>query len=328
MRNYPQYWYRSSDIVADDLSWINEFDICVVNGVIDVMEDHVGVLSKILTHCKEYLIIHRQEITENGTTHTITNGSYGGKTYHSIFNRSDFNEILDKHNFDIIKEIPLEFANWENGGSSFLLRKRRSYALYGMDYKLNDLFDRKESGVFIECGANDGVRQSNTLFLERYKNWSGILIEPVTQQFNWCRENRSSVNHFVNCALVSNEYNSPFADILYTPECYGLMTVVNDERGRKRMVDVGEYHEAQKVPAKTLSTVMNEAGITHADLFVLDVEGYELDVLKGCDFDKYKIDYLLIEELGGGTAIMDYLSPWYTRVSNLSVHDILYKRIC
>jgi hypothetical protein len=35
-----------------------------------------------------------------------------------------------------------------------------------------------KNGFYIELGANDGISQSNTLFLEKYKNWSGILIEP------------------------------------------------------------------------------------------------------------------------------------------------------
>jgi len=67
---------------------------------------------------------------------------------------------------------------------------------------------------------------------------------------------------------------------------------------------------------------------TRADIFILDVEGYELEVLKGCDFDRFVIDYLLVEELNGGSTISDYISTWYTRVGELSGHDILYKRIC
>ena len=39
-----------------------------------------------------------------------------------------------------------------------------------------------KKGFYIECGANDGVNQSNTWYFEKTK-WKGILIEPVNEVF-------------------------------------------------------------------------------------------------------------------------------------------------
>ena len=36
----------------------------------------------------------------------------------------------------------------------------------------------QENGFYVEYGASDGEFLSNTLFMERYKNWTGLLIEP------------------------------------------------------------------------------------------------------------------------------------------------------
>ena len=36
-----------------------------------------------------------------------------------------------------------------------------------------------ENGLFIEVGANNGFSESNTYYLERFRNWNGILIEPI-----------------------------------------------------------------------------------------------------------------------------------------------------
>ena len=47
-----------------------------------------------------------------------------------------------------------------------------------------------ENGFYIECGANDGITQSNTLNLVKNKNWRGILIEPSKHSFDLCKENR------------------------------------------------------------------------------------------------------------------------------------------
>jgi hypothetical protein len=40
------------------------------------------------------------------------------------------------------------------------------------------LTTRKQTGgFFIECGAADGESSSNTLYMERYLDWQGVLIE-------------------------------------------------------------------------------------------------------------------------------------------------------
>ncbi len=325
MRNYPEYFYRSCDLVEDDLSWIKDFNIVIVNGVIDIMQYPLEMLGKILDHCKKYLVIHRQEITEKGETHTVVNGSYGGTTYHSIFSRKDFMQLLDEKNFEVVAQRNLEFGNWENGGCSFLLRKRKSYALHEMDYKLNKIFGGKRDGFFIEAGANDGITQSNTYFLEFYKNWIGILIEPVGILMAACLENRSQRNHFFTSALVDKETGST-ERIIYTPGCNGLLSVMLDENSSHMMKRTKEKGELLPVAQITLNSILEAYEPEHIDLLSLDVEGYELKALKGIDFDKWKIDYLLIEELEENGEVQDYLSPWYELVDKLSEHDYLYKR--
>lgn len=46
------------------------------------------------------------------------------------------------------------------------------------------LFNKKENGVFVEVGALDGFGASNTWFFEKERNWSGLLIEPNPVEFN------------------------------------------------------------------------------------------------------------------------------------------------
>ena len=41
------------------------------------------------------------------------------------------------------------------------------------------------TGVFVEYGAQSGVKDSATLLLESYHGWSGLLVEPST---NCCDE--------------------------------------------------------------------------------------------------------------------------------------------
>ena len=53
---------------------------------------------------------------------------------------------------------------------------------------LNGLQDKKvlkylptAPGFFIEAGANDGLKQSNTFYLESRRGWRGLLVEPIPE---------------------------------------------------------------------------------------------------------------------------------------------------
>jgi FkbM family methyltransferase len=330
MKNYPEYAYRQCDI-QQDLSWIKEYDIVLMNAVIDVMQNPIEILNKVLANAKEHVIIHRQEISETKPTQVSINSSYNAKTYHSIINRKDFENILEENNFYIVKELECGFANWEKNGSSFLLRKRKSWALNFMDWRINKLFKGKEKGFFIEAGAVDGVRQSNTFFLEFYKDWRGLLIEPVNENYEKCVDNRSKRTIVERAALVSNEYGSGSIDIYYTPECYGLMSVIDGffNTNKHLQKEGSKKYKKQNVPALTLNAILEkhkEMIPPVIDLLVLDIEGYEIEAIKGIDFEKWNIQYLLIEELEGDDAVGNYMdSKGYGRIERWG-HDYLYER--
>ena len=70
-------------------------------------------------------------------------------------------------------------------------------------YDLNKIyFNNKENGVFIELGAIDGIFISNTKYFEDNFNWTGILIEPNTFEYEKLKKNRPNCYLFNN--LVSN----------------------------------------------------------------------------------------------------------------------------
>jgi FkbM family methyltransferase len=138
------------------------------------------------------------------------------------------------------------------------------------------------NGFFIECGANDGITQSYTYELEKM-GWRGILIEPSMTAFDSCRRNRSYENEFYNCALVA--YDS-VTGIKGDFDGHPMSSV-----GGKRLNRDGQII----VPTRTLNSILEELEITDIDLFSLDVEGYEAEVLKGFDIMKYKPKFIIVE---------------------------------
>lgn len=160
-----------------------------------------------------------------------------------------------------------------------------------LDNKLDEVFEKKQNGFFIELGANNGLLQSNTAFLEKNRNWSGILIEPNAKNFEFCKINRPNSICY-NYACVSHDFTDEYiyGDFELQPnEQLSLMSSINGSR-----LNSNKNH-ITKVPVSTLTNLLDRQPIPKIDFLSLDVEGYEYSVLTGLDFNKYKPTYLLIE---------------------------------
>jgi FkbM family methyltransferase len=150
-----------------------------------------------------------------------------------------------------------------------------------LDLRLGHLLDRRE-GFFVEAGANDGLFQSNTALLEKTLDWNGILIEPAPAAFELCCKNRRAAAY--NCALVASDFDG--ATVAGDFDGYPMGSVDGSRLGRERVVEV---------PARTLQSILDERDVSHVDFMSLDAEGYELQILRGCDFSRVTFAYMLIE---------------------------------
>jgi FkbM family methyltransferase len=190
---------------------------------------------------------------------------------------------------------------------------------------------KQEPGFFVELGANDGLQQSNTLTLEKYHRWKGILIEPHPGNFNKLVKNRNPQNIFVNCACVDENFPKNTINLMYSD----LMTIqtegiqeIYDPIGHALAGQEFLRNEAVAVfssPAKTLTGVLDSGDAPkRINLLSLDVEGAELGVLQGLDFEKYKFDVICVETRDE-TRVRSLLETnGYSLIEQISHHDYIF----
>ena len=217
-----------------------------------------------------------------------------------------------------------------------LLKKKKKKKIYfglnNIDEKLSKYLDYK-NGYYIELGANNGVEQSNTLYFENKLFWSGILIEPILHKYLHCKKRRSKKNKFFNNACVSFDFKENYVKLLYS----NLMTTpinMNSDlpnphehaglsnKQREEQIEVVEF---LAIP-RTLNSILIESDAPKLiDLLSLDVEGAELEVLKGVDFKNFNFKYMLIE-CRNFSKINDFLkNKKYILENKLSSKDYLFK---
>ncbi len=224
-------------------------------------------------------------------------------------------------------------------GRTFVLRNRFLSRAFGkiffglnnLDKKLLEYIDY-EDGYFIELGANDGITQSNTKHLELYKGWAGVLIEPSPRQFAKLKKSRSKRSHFFNCACVGFDFPKPRIELMYSNLMSVALEGTNDIADPVAHAKAGESHSDREemyvfsAQARTLQSVLVEAKSPKLiDLLSLDVEGGELEVLRGIDFEQTNFKYIVLETRSINE-IREFLnSRGYKEIAKLSHHDYIFR---
>ncbi|ELT98097.1 hypothetical protein CAPTEDRAFT_207761 [Capitella teleta] len=170
----------------------------------------------------------------------------------------------------------------------------------------------KTAGFFLECGGLDGERSSNTLWLEQKRDWNGVLIEMDPSYYMQLRgKNRKCYS--INACLSPNGYPDTLS---FREHELGEGQLVSE-------VSSGmDIHRAYCLPFRTIMLALNR---TKIDYLSLDVEGWELPILRTVDFDQIDISVISVEikhGKGGGQAYTDFLeSKGFIYHSHLHFHD-------
>ena len=159
----------------------------------------------------------------------------------------------------------------------------------GQSNTILEILNNKKNGFFIECGANNGVFNTNTLLLEKEFGWTGILIEAGPKNLeSLYKVNRRSWIVPAGLSIKKETMQVEFGDWAQVGQIIDT-TLLKSFEGKK---DQSKNPIVTCLPFFSILLALDNPTI---DYFSLDVEGYELDILKTIPWDKVNIKVLSVE---------------------------------
>ena len=157
---------------------------------------------------------------------------------------------------------------------------------------VEEIFNFKKRGYFVDLAATNGIKINNTLVLETELQWSGICIEPNPAYFKKLQKNRNCITDNSCIDVRDNKIVS------FRVDNKGLGGIVapdtdNNYAARGRAIKRGRV---LRLKTATLQSVLDKYKAPKIiDFLSLDVEGAETRVLKKFPFNKYTFLSLCIE---------------------------------
>lgn len=162
-------------------------------------------------------------------------------------------------------------------------------------------FSETKNGISIECGAFDGVMESATFFFEESLNWVSINIEAAPPIYDMLIKNRPKAINF-NFGLGNIETKETFKHAIHPSHGVkfgnGSFNHKSEHQDilRSQNCTFQEYEVDIKTYESLIDRLMDEKFPNRViDLFVLDVEGFEIEVIEGMRNSKYLPKIMCVE---------------------------------
>jgi len=216
------------------------------------------------------------------------------------------------------KIIIFAFAEIKNRLLMQLIYK--SFSQKGEDIMIDKILGNKKIGCYIDIGANDPHRFSNT---KRFYNrgWTGVNIEPDPKCYQKLVNNRKrDIN--LNLGIGDIEANLTFYKLI--PDTLSTFSKVEFDNCIKQGY---KLNEVISVDVIKLQEIFKKYFINKTvDFLTIDTEGFDMQVLQGNNWSKYRPTLICIESINhgysdGNTEKSDSIEKYLNNVSYNKIFD-------
>ena len=186
------------------------------------------------------------------------------------------------------KKSPLKYIYFFINKIISIFAYKKSYSQGSMDLILNHIFKDKKDGFYIDVGCQHPIKNNNTYLLFK-KGWTGINIDLDNVNidlFNFFRPKDNNIN-----SAISNKVEK--VKLFY----YHQKSPINTLDEKISLKQQAKIEKIIDIQTNTLENILDNYSIKTIDLLTIDVEGFELKVLNGLNFDKYKPSVIIVEFL-------------------------------
>ena len=194
-------------------------------------------------------------------------------------------KYLYKDGLNIIKILYFFFQSLKSK-----LKPRIINANWGLDIVINAIFKDKRKGIYVDIGCHHPLINSNTYILYK-RGWRGINIDldfSSIEMFNYFRP-----NDFNYKVALSNKKGESDLFFFHNRAPKNTLNKVNG-KGAKLV---------KRIKTDTLDNIIKKSklSIKEIDFLSIDVEGSELEVLKGFNIKKYNPKVIVLELINKNT---------------------------
>ena len=161
------------------------------------------------------------------------------------------------------------------------------YSQYAEEWLVRDYFKDRRAGFFVDVGASDYKRFSNTYYLEQALGWSGLAIDAQGEFAEDYRQHRPRTRFFT--FFVSDRPEA--SALIFVPDRNRLVASSNTDFAKRYEASGTE----RNVRTITLDTLLAQEVVSEIDFLTMDIELAEPRALAGFDIAYYRPHLVCIE---------------------------------
>ena len=191
---------------------------------------------------------------------------------------------------------------------------KKSFSGGAQDLIIDYFFKNKSKGIYLDVGCFHPFIGSNTYKLFQ-RGWKGINIDldfHTIDLFNYFRKNDSNINIGVSDKTGNQD--------LYFFHNRAAINTLSQLRGKN-------FKEIKKIKTDTLNNIIQATKFKDCkiDFLSVDVEGYEMQVLRDFNFKKYCPDLIVVEYLEPNLKQVEFHNQSLKNIFQSELYNLMIK---